>query len=333
MRTLILRSFLTLSLGVTLASPALAQRSYPNDFKELELSEPRGWSLGVTTGLSDLWGDVGTKSPIDHYGNSEYWGNTKYMGGVYIRYAFHPAIAARLSANFGTLYAHDNWNKSKAEAATSYNDDAVQRYVRNQDIRTRVWEGTLMAEFTPRRLNEESRGARRRFQPYLMAGIGAMNYRPQSTWTSRPGVSAGGHGQYVDIHNLHIEGDGWKFDGAAEREERWQLVIPAGLGVRWDLGTRLGLGLEYLYRFTRTDMLDGVSNKYLPANYYTAQMPGGSAVQAIDIADKSWQVLESETFRHQPGELRGDPSNNDAFSTISVNFYFKINSRKSPWWF
>ena len=333
MRTLILRSFLTLSLGAALASPAQAQRRYPNDFKEPELSEPRGWSLGVTGGLSDLWGDVGTKSPIDHYGNKEYWKKTKYMGGVYIRYAFSPAIAARLSANFGTLYAHDNWNQTKAEAATSYNDDAVQRYVRNQDIRSRVWEGTLMAEFTPLRMNAESRGARRRFQPYLMAGVGAMNYRPQSIWTSRPGTPNGGHGQYIDIHNLHIEGDGWDFEGAEEREERWQLVIPAGIGVRWDLGTRIGLGIEYVYRITRTDRLDGVSDKYIPLEYYGAQLPANSAAQAADIADKSWQVLQSETFRHQPGELRGDASNNDAYSTLAINFYFKINSRKNPWWF
>ncbi len=332
MRTLILRSLLTLSLGAAAVVPALAQRRYTKDFKEPELSEPRGWSLGVTVGLSDLWGDVGTRSPVDHYTNSEYWSNTKYMGGLYVRYAFHPAIAARLSASFGTLYAHDNWNKTKAEKASSYNDDAVQRYVRNQDIRSRVWEGTLMAEFTPLRLNEESRGARRRFQPYLTVGVGAVNYRPQSTWTSRPGFSSGGYGQYVDIYNLHIEGDGWDFEGAAEREDRWQLVIPAGLGVRWDLGSRLGLGVEYVHRFMRTDFLDGVSDKYIPQSYYFAQMPAGSAVQAMDIADKSWQVLQSENFRHQPGEVRGDVSNNDAYSTLSVNFYFKINNRKNPWW-
>ncbi len=297
------------------------------------MSEPVGWSLGLTVGMSDLWGDVGTKSPIDHYANSEYWSNTKFMGGLYMRYAFKPAIAARLSANFGTLYANDNWNKSKAESAESLNDDAVQRYLRNQDVRSFVWEGSLLAEIMPFRFNSTSALARRRMQPYLMAGIAAFNHRSQTTWKSRSGNTGGGHGQWEDLYELHIEGDGWKFDGAPELSQRWNLAIPMGIGVRWDIGRKLGLGLEYLFRYTFTDYIDGVSAKYLPTSYYQAQLSPDKAIKAQEMADKTWEVLGNKDYYHQPGELRGDNSNKDHYSTISVNFFYKINLRKKPWWF
>ncbi len=331
MRTMFLRSVLTLSLGAA-AVTASAQRKWIRDYKEPEFSEPIGWSLGVTTGLSDLWGDVGTKSAVDHYGNSEYWSNPKFMGGLYLRYTAHPALAFRLSASFGTLYANDNWNKSKAESATSLEDDALQRYIRNQDVRNRVWEGSFLVEFVPRRLNPETKGARRRFQPYLMAGVAALNHRPQSTWTSRPGNGGGGHGQWVDIHELSLEGQGWDFTGAPPREDRWVLAVPFGLGVRWDLGPQISLGMEYLFRYTTTDYLDGVSSKYIPSAYYDAQLPVDKAQMAKDLVDKSWQILGPE-YSHQPGERRGDREMNDAYSTISINFFYKINSRKNPWWF
>lgn len=332
MRKTFLRSILFLSLAGATAVPAEAQRRYDRGWMEPELSEPIGWSLGVTVGLSDLWGDVGTKSPIDHYANSEYWGATRFMGGGYLRYAFHPAIAARLSANFGTLYANDNWNKSKAEKADKLDDDYVQRYLRNQDVRSFIWEGTLMAEVSPFRFNKESRLARKRMQPYLMAGIGAFNHRSQTTWISRPG-NTGGHGQWQDIYDLHIEGDGWKFNGAPERAERWNLAIPLGVGVRWDLGRNLGLGVEYLYRITFTDYIDGVSDKYLPASYYKAQLPADRASMAIDLVDKTWQILDKESYYHNAGEVRGDKSDKDHYSTLSINFYYKINTRRKPWWF
>ncbi|NDC43097.1 MAG: hypothetical protein EBZ77_16370, partial [Chitinophagia bacterium] len=35
--------------------------------------EPTGWSLGTSFGVADLWGDVGTASPVDHYINGHYF--------------------------------------------------------------------------------------------------------------------------------------------------------------------------------------------------------------------------------------------------------------------
>lgn len=332
MRKTFLRSILLFSLAGATIFPAQAQRKYDRGWREPELSEPIGWSVGMTVGLSDLWGDVGTRTPLDHYANSEYWSNTKFMGGVYGRYAFHPAFAARLSTNFGTLYANDNWNKTKAEKAEKLDDDHVQRYLRNQDVRSYVWEGTLMAEIMPFRFNKTTALARKRMQPYLMAGVGVFNHRSQSTWKSRPG-NGGGYGQWVDIYELHLEGDGWKFDDAPKLSQRWNINVPLGLGLRWDIGRNVGIGVEYLYRVTFTDYIDGVSDKYLPAQYYDAQLPPDKVGMAMDIVDKTWLITGKDSYRHNAGEIRGNKADNDHFSTISINIFYKINTRRNPWWF
>src|SRR6185437_5882670 len=85
--------------------------------------EPHGFALGFNFGMTDLWGNVGTQSILDHYYNKTYWGNTHYMGGLYARYCIHPALAVRLGASYATLYATDDWNYAQAIKSTNMGTD------------------------------------------------------------------------------------------------------------------------------------------------------------------------------------------------------------------
>lgn len=338
MRKLSLRSFFVSALLLTAAVAATAQERRWFTYREPEFSEARGWSLGITGGLADLWSDVGTKGPIDHYANSNYWGKATFMGGLYVRYTTSPALAFRLQASHGRLYANDDWNQTKAEKALTVEEDAFQRYVRNQDVRSRVWEGLFLAEIMPLRFDPESAIARRRFQPYLGVGVGAFNFKSQTTWTSRPNSGGGGYGQWVDIDELALEAEGFTIDesgnvtgGTPASRERWQLAIPLALGVRWDIGKEIALGIEYCYRFTRTDYIDGVSNRYVNPAVYDVILPEEKEAVARDVVDKTWQVIPGA--RAQPGSFRGNPGVNDSYSTLGINFFWKVNYRKSPWWF
>ena len=130
MRKTFIRSIITLGISLAAVGAANAQLGQSKEYVE-----PPGWSLGLNVGLADLWADVGTKSVIDHYANDKYWGRPHFMGGLFIRYSAHPAFALRLGASYGTLYASDEWNREKAKSAESVEDDAYQRYLRNQQIR------------------------------------------------------------------------------------------------------------------------------------------------------------------------------------------------------
>lgn len=328
MRKKIIRSILPICISALIINDANAQLGHSKEYVE-----PPGWSIGATCGLADLWGDVGTQSIVDHYANSNYWGSPHFMGGLFARYSAHPGFAMRLGVNYGSLYANDNWNKNKAEQASTIEDDAYQRYVRNLSVRSNVWEASFLVEITPRRLNYHSNGARKRFQPYLLLGVAGFHFKPQAKYIDKSGNDRG----YVNLYDLHIEGDGLPSDvynDAPKKYSLWQLAVPMGIGMKWDIGKRLAIGIEYVYRYTFTDYLDNVSGKYIDPAYYAhpdLQLSPQQAAIAMEMQDKSWLVDPSH--KHMPGENRGNPEVKDSYSTFGITLIFKVPSRKTPWWF
>src|SRR5690606_17528655 len=113
-------------------------------------------------------------------------------------------FALRLGASYGTLHASDEWNKEKAKSAESVEDDAYQRYLRNQQIRSNIWETSLLMEITPRRFNYESLGASKRFQPYVLLGIAYFHFKPTAKYIDKDGNDRG----YVNLYDLNLEGNG-----------------------------------------------------------------------------------------------------------------------------
>lgn len=327
MRKKLLRSIITLCLGLSGAALSTAQTN--RLYRMPEYVEPPGWSVGTNFGMSDLWGDVGTKSPIDHYNNDKYWSSPKFMGGLYARYTAHPAVALRLGVNYGTLYASDNFNDTKAKKAASVEDDSYQRYLRNLNVKTNVWEGQFLFEINPRRFNVRSHGAGSHFQPYLLLGVSGFHFKTKGEITDQ----TNGSDQWVPLDKLNLEGQGGTFEGAPKKYSQWQMNVPLGLGIRWDIGRQLGLGVEYMYRYCFTDYLDNVSANYVDPSYYKANLnnENGDAARATLLADKSFE--KDQSIKHAAGEKRGNPAVKDGYSTISINFFYKIKTRKTPWWY
>lgn len=335
MRNLLRRTFNigALATGLLWMNTADAQNTKRDWLQpDIRYVDQRGFSLGINLGMSDLWSDVGTKSPMDHYSSSDYWKNMKVMGGIYGRYTHVPGLSFRLSVSNGTLYANDIWNKSGAQKAATMEDDYVQRYYRNLDVKTTVWESTFMVEISPMELFsnwEYSRMAHSRFQPYLMVGVGGMHFNPKGTLTKNYET---GYKEWVELRPLHTEGQNFDKPGYPAAYNQFAMVIPAGIGFRFDLGQGLGLGLEYVTRYAFTDYLDDVSGTYVdPLRFDIAFLNEGSKPsQAKVMADKTFELAPGS--KHAAGEYRGDPNNKDMYSTISLNFFWKINKRSSPWW-
>ena len=283
--------------------------------------EKDGWAIGTNCGMSDLWGDVGTKSVVDHYNNSKYFDTVTFMGGMFGRYSIHPCLGVRLAANYGSLYATDKWNYDLAKKATSQGADAYQRYARAQNAKDYIFEGSILLEFMPFRMNPESKMAGRRGQPFLGLGFAYFHYTPYSTVAASP--------TYVATYDLHLEGQGFG-DGFPPKYSLWQPAIPLVIGYRWDLGQHLNLGIEYMYRKTFTDYLDGVSGKYISAADFKAHLTPKDAALAAQVADKGyWLNLEPP---NAAGNLRGNPSDKDGYSTITITFYYKVHTRNRTWW-
>jgi opacity protein-like surface antigen len=326
MRKKVVRSLITLCLGLAAASTSNAQIGKPNRlFRQPKYIDPPSWSIGVNFGLTDLWGDVGTKSILDHYNNDKYWKKPMFMGGLYGRYTPHPALGVRLGVNYGTLYASDNFNEQKAMKASSIEDDAYQRYFRNLNVKSNIWEAQLLLEINLRRLNIYSNAARKHFNPYVAFGVGGFHFRSRGEYKPRNNNET----QWIDLDKLNLEGQG--YPNGPKKYSQWQLNVPLALGLRWDVGKQLALGVEYAYRYCFTDYIDNVSGKYVDPAIFDQMLDKRDAARARDMYDKSWQIDPSAS--HLAGEARGNSSVKDGYSTISINFYYKIKDRKSPWWY
>lgn len=315
MQARFLRSLLVLCMGMAVIPTVFAQNA------ARIYIEPNGWAIGMNAGMSDLFGDVGTQSFTTHYTNSNYTKRMAAMGGFFARYTIHPALGITMGLNYGSLYATDKWNYDLALAAPDQGADGYQRYARAQNARDFIFEGSFMFEVTPLRSNPEGRLAHRRGQPYLGVGVAYFHYEPYSTVN---------YGQtFVKTHDLSIEGQDFG-DGFPKKESLWQLAVPMAIGYRWDLGKHLNLGIEYKYRLTFTDYLDGVSGKYISKKDFYAHLPPKEAQIAYEISDKSYFAGLSQP--NVKGNMRGNPENNDSYSTFSITFYYKLLTRTSEWW-
>lgn len=308
------------NLFIFLLTSACTTASYAQDAWRVFL-EPDGWSIGTNFGTTDLWGDVGTKTIIDHYVNSKYFDKMVFMGGMFGRYTIHPCLGVKFGLNYGTLYATDEWNYDKMLFATTQGQDAYQRYARQQKSKTNIIEGNLMLEFSPLRFNPEARRANRKGTLVVGVGLGYFHFTPMST--------VGQGDKFINIYNLHVEGDGFG-SGFPPSYSLWQFCVPMDIAWRWDLGKHINLGIEFMYRKTFTDYLDGVSGKYIDKNEYIKHMSAADATDAQLVADKAYYHNLAQP--NVAGNIRGNSADKDGYSSISVTLYYKVLSKQPKWW-
>ncbi|MEZ4984910.1 MAG: DUF6089 family protein [Saprospiraceae bacterium] len=78
--------------------------------------------------------------------------------------------------------------------------------------------------------------------PYFFAGIGMTSYQAD-TYYGIPGIN--GYSANIRADLLH--------------KEKWTMVFPAGMGIQADLSPHTTLGIEFGWRKSMTDYLDGVA--------------------------------------------------------------------------
>ncbi len=191
------------------------------------------------------------------------------MGGFFVRYTHVPGISFRLGINYGSLYATDQWNQEKALKAKTVADDAYQRYVRNLDIKSNIWESNLLMEFAPLRISNWEFGklAQMKFQPYLLLGISGFYFNPRGTFKD----FETGRETEVELKPLHTEGQNFSAPGSTfpKNYSNFSFAAVGGIGFKFDIGKGLELrpGISAAL-YSLHDHLDDVSGKYTdPLNF------------------------------------------------------------------
>jgi hypothetical protein len=292
-----LKAITSLMLFCALSMFASAQ-DFQRPFNEYGLTISKSFFLG------DLGGGYGKGTTFLKDLN---WETSKVSYGVHYTHFFNDWLAVRLAGNYLEVEADDKYS-------TPYGNYSLSRQRRNLNFRSNIYEATLTAEIYPTVFFEGSPEEYvGKFRPYGIIGVGAFYYNPQGLDES--------NNTWVDLKPLKTEGQGMASHPDVKDYSLFQMNIPMGAGIRYHLSDKVSLSAEVIHRFTFTDYIDDVSNKFIAPsdfNSYFTNNPSTAAL-AIRMAEKSKVNLFT------PGLTRGDNTDNDSYFTFGFKLSFRIS--------
>jgi hypothetical protein len=255
-----------------------------------------GGSVGAMNAFTDLGGRKGIGKKFVKDFNFK---NTQFCGGIFFSAVYRNEIALRIEGTFGQIHAYDSILKSVAPTTNG-------RYERNLSFRSSITEIALVAEFHPFYIfgNYNDDRYPPAVSPYVLAGVGYFHFNPQAKL----------NGNYVDLHPLSTEGQGFSEYPNVKTYSLNQINFPVGIGARYDVSAIVNLRAEIATRILTTDYLDDVSGRYIDPSVFANHLSNSQLTQAILLND-----------RHKPGAvtahpdgIRGRPTNNDSYITFSI---------------
>jgi len=132
-----------------------------------------------------------------------------------------------------------------------------------------------------------------RFDPYLVTGIGYLQYNPAAVLGGERFLLRDANTEEVDY-------------------KKWAFTLPFGAGAKFRINEFMNVNVELLYHFAFTDFLDDVSTTY-------ASEFNSSTAEFLSDRKDEVGVLTPEFYDQiQPGARRGDSSTNDGFLIIGI---------------
>lgn len=231
-----------------------------------------------------------------------YGGTTLYLGDLQEDIWHQESLHPSLGISAGYYYKDIIGLRAQATIAHITGSDATSneswRRDRNLSFRSDIYEFALMAE-----LDLTGFWPDLWFHPYAYGGVAVFHFNPQARY----------NGQWYDLQPLSTEGQGTSAYPYRQPYSLNEIAIPAGVGMRIDVGNNWQLGVEVTYRKTFTDHLDDVSLSYPDINVLRAERGDIAAA----LSNRTPEVNADAPAR-QAGSQRGNALRNDAYVTSMV---------------
>jgi len=247
-------------------------------------------AIGISLNAFNYYGDL---SPTPKKFSTDLAYTRPAIGASFV-HRFGPRYQVVASLTFGGIKGSDH------ESADPNDNDAAFRYVRNLSFRNRIQELSAVAQIDLFE-NQATYISRVRGTPYLFAGVAFFHHNPQARApkTDLQGNPLPNAGEWVDLKDLQTEGKDYKLV---------QIAIPFGLGVRFRLNELMDIAGEFGFRYTFTDYLDDVSNKYVGFDNLDGELARAMAYRSNEVQLGASGKVD---------EIISAPRNNDGgYSTI-----------------
>src|SRR5690554_5008430 len=297
--------YLILILIVSLSSNMSAQYFNGNNAFWKNQRHSFGFGIGAANFLGELGGrdQIGSRFIYDME-----WSETKPALQANYRYQLGSRIFAKAQFAFALIGGND--------ALTN----EIFRRNRNLHFRSTIYELSLQMEVDVVQFKSSSRykvsaaGRKHGSAIYLSMGVGGAHFNPKANF----------QGEWYALRKFGTEGQ--KQENGPGEYSLFTVVLPFGLGFRYELKREWTLGIELVHRITFTDYMDDVSTVYFD-NDIIRETQGELAAHFADpslgyyVDDRGQEIPLNSTFT---GAQRGQPDENDAYFTLSLNAYYKI---------
>ena len=303
----------TLFIFILLGTSFCAKAQYyffDDDYYDGDVLFEAGISVNAMNSLTDLAGKKGIGKRFLKDLNT---GQTHASFGVFGSATYKNAIALRVEGTYGKVSSRD-------ELLRGITDIAKERYNRNLDFRSNIYEAAAILEIHPvyMFINWASRDdLPPRYSPYIAGGIGYFSFNPQGTI---PGTKS-----WVNLQPLHTEGQGFPTHPDRPNYKLKQVNFPLGAGVKYEASRLLNFRLEVLHRFLRTDYLDDLSSRYIDPAEFALYLPASKAALAVRMADKQINPVAIPST----GRKRGTVTENDGYFTVGLKMSLVIGRSKA----
>lgn len=267
-----------------------------------------GLNFGPTFFLGDLGGNAGYGTHFIKDINLEL---TKMMKGAFISAYPNDWLGIRVAAQYTYVEGRDN-------IINTAGVNELWRKQRNLDFKSNIWEIYGAIELLPTMMFNKYEDYDPLFKPYGFIGVGIFHFDPKGSITNTDGTKT-----WYKLHPLSTEGQGFPQYPEKKPYSLTQINIPMGLGIKTKISERVTLSPELLYRKTFTDYIDDVSTTYIDPNYFDANLSPENAAIARKIHDKTVGIVTPGVNRYEPGTMRGQPKNMDAY----FSFVLKLGIR------
>ncbi len=251
------------------------------------------FSVGGSVNALNYFGDL---APKGHIASTKI-AYTRPGFGITGTYRIGPQSSVRSSFIWGRLKGDDF-------SADPLGEDSRYRYMRNLHFRNDIKELSVdyIFDLVP---HFRTFITRPRVVPYLFVGVAVFHHNPKAKLPAAdfvhaedltnpfyiqendPRYAGVSPGEWIALKPLGTEGQ--YIDGSGVKPySNWQIAIPFGAGVRYQLSRYFDLSFEISYRQTFTDYLDDVSGYYVnPEDFGTGPQANLSRL----LADRSKEAV------------------------------------------
>jgi hypothetical protein len=139
-------------------------------------------------------------------------------------------------------------------------------------------------------------------------GIGVFSFNPLAKL----------NGNWIELQPLSTEGQGFAEYPNRKVYKLTQINFPVGGGLKYELSPRVNLRLEAISRILTTDYLDDLSTRYVNPALFAKYFSGVQLANALALNDRRSKFNSEYPINPVGGQLRGNPTDNDAYFTFNL---------------